>query len=319
MALYVDSLAVSLAGRPVVDGVSFALDAGECLGIVGESGSGKTLAALALIGLAPEDARVSGTASFDGRDLLALDDRALEALRGDAIGFVFQEPLSALNPVRRVGWQVAEPLMRHRRLSEREAAPLALDALRSVALEDPERIARAYPHELSGGQRQRALIAMMIACGPKLLIADEPTTALDARAQADVLALLARLRRERAMAMILISHDLAAVAGDADRILVLYAGLVMERGPARAIHDAPAHPYTRALLAARPRLDAAAGDELPVLPGAPWTGGAPPDACPFAPRCAFAISACSKRRPELIEVSPGRLARCLRAGEIGPP
>jgi len=319
MALNVVSLTVALAGRLVVDGVSFALDAGECLGIVGESGSGKTLAALALIGLAPEGARVSGSATFDGRDLLALDDRALQALRGDAIGFVFQEPLSALNPVRRVGAQVAEPLMRHRRLSKREAAPLALDALRSVALDDPGRIARAYPHELSGGQRQRALIAMMVACGPKLLIADEPTTALDSRAQADVLALLARLRRERGMAMILISHDLAAVASEADAILVLYAGLVMERGPARAISETPAHPYTRALRAARPRLQAEAGDMLPAIPGAPPGGGVQPNACPFAPRCAFALPVCSERRPELTRIAPGHVVRCLRAGEIGPP
>jgi peptide/nickel transport system ATP-binding protein len=317
--LTVGALTVVLAGRRVVDGVSFTIADGQCLGIVGESGSGKTLAALALVGLAPEGARVSGSAMFDGRDLLTLDDRALEALHGDSIGFVFQEPLTALNPVWRIGAQVAEPLIRHRGMTAREAAKSALDALRSAALDDPERIALAYPHELSGGQRQRAMIAMMIACGPKLLIADEPTTALDARVQADVLELLGRLRRERAMAMVLISHDLAAVAHNADQILVLYAGLVMERGPARTISDSPAHPYTRALRAARPRLDAEPGELLPAIPGAPLSGGAPPNACPFAPRCAFAKPECSLQRPDLREIAPGHLVRCVRAGEIGAP
>ena len=315
--LNVESLTVSLAGRNVVDGVSFTLAAGECLGIVGESGSGKSLTALALIGLAPEGALISGSVTFDGRDLLTLGDDALEALRGDSIGVVFQEPLTALNPVQRIGAQVAEPLVRHRGMSAREAARHALDALRSVALDEPERIARAYPHQLSGGQRQRALIAMMIVCGPKLLIADEPTTALDAPAQADVLALLGRLRRERGMAMILISHDLAAVAHNADQILVLYAGLVMERGPARTISDSPAHPYTRALRAARPRLEAEAGELLAAIPGAPMSGGAPLNACPFAARCAFAVPACSAQRPDLREIAPGHVVRCLRAGEIG--
>jgi len=315
--LNVESLTVSLAGRNVVDGVSFTLAAGECLGIVGESGSGKSLTALALIGLAPEGALISGSVTFDGRDLLTLGDDALEALRGDSIGVVFQEPLTALNPVQRIGAQVAEPLVRHRGMSAREAARHALDALRSVALDEPARIARAYPHQLSGGQRQRALIAMMIVCGPKLLIADEPTTALDAPAQADVLALLGRLRRERGMAMILISHDLAAVAHNADQILVLYAGLVMERGPARTISDSPAHPYTRALRAARPRLEAEAGELLAAIPGAPMSGGAPLNACPFAARCAFAVPACSAQRPDLREIAPGHVVRCLRAGEIG--
>src|SRR5579863_703756 len=235
--LEVERLAVDLpAGdgtRRVVDDLSYSLEAGQCLGIVGESGSGKTVSALALLGLAPDGAKVSGAARFEGLDLVGLDERRLAGLRGASIGFVFQEPLSAFNPVQRIGRQVAEPLVSHRGLAWREARRRALSLLADVALDDPERMARAYPHELSGGQRQRALIAMMIACGPKLLIADEPTTALDASVQTEVLALLRRLRHERNMAMIFISHDLAAVGAAADEILVLYAGLTMERAPAK--------------------------------------------------------------------------------------
>ncbi len=302
--------------RHIVEEVSFELEAGACLGIVGESGSGKTMSMLALVGLLPEGAASSGTALFEGVDLLALDDAALAAVRGGRIGFVFQEPMSAFNPVQRIGDQIAEPLVVHRGLSWTEARKQAVPLLASVKIDEPERIARAYPHELSGGQRQRALIAMMIAGSPSLLIADEATTALDASIQSEVLELLKALRREQGMALIFVSHDLGAVAEIADGIMVLYAGLIMETGNAATILKAPAHPYTRALMKARPRLEASPGERLAAIPGGPMLGGPPENACPFAPRCEYAIAECRQQRPELTSLKPGHLVRCIRAAEL---
>ena len=274
------------------------------------------MSVLALVGLLPQGAAQFGVALFEGADLLKLDDSALARVRGDRIGFVFQEPMSAFNPVQRIGWQIAEPLVVHRGVTRTDAKRQTLTLLESVSVEEPKQIARAYPHQLSGGERQRALIAMMIACSPKVLIADEPTTALDASIQAEVLDLLKSLRRERTMALIFVSHDIGAVAEIADEILVLYAGLTMEKASAATIVEAPKHPYTRALMKARPRLDASPGDRLSAIPGAPMLGGPPENACPFAPRCEFAIPECSNRRPELEAFGPGHLVRCLRAREL---
>ncbi|WP_019930621.1 ABC transporter ATP-binding protein [Nocardia sp. BMG111209] len=276
--LRVADLTVRLGGRTVVDDVGFELDAGERLGLIGESGSGKTLTALAILGLLPDEAEVSGSVRLDGAELLGRGDRELSRIRGNRIAMVFQEPLSALNPLMRVGKQIAEPLRRHRGLSRREALAEAVSLAAKVGLPDPEVLVRAYPHQLSGGQRQRVGIAMAVASRPALLLADEPTTALDVTVQADILALLADLVAEQGTALLFVTHDLAVLAQVVQRVLVLGDGRVLEYGPLdRILHD-PQHPYTRTLLdlarAAAFRGPAAthsAGDPEP----APPTAGAP--------------------------------------------
>ncbi len=277
--------------RRIVRDVSFALDRGETLGVVGESGSGKTMTALALMGLSPEGAAISGAIRFDGKDLAKLDDAAWRALRGDRIAMIFQEPMTALNPLHTIGRQIAEPLIVHRGLSRRAAMAEAVKLLARVGLPDPRR-ARAYPHQLSGGQRQRAMIAMALSCGPSLVIADEPTTALDVTVQAQILALLAELGRQADMAMILVSHDLAVIAQNCKRVVVMYGGMVMESGTTAAVLERPAHPYTRALLQARPRLGATRGQRLRVIPGSAPSAGEAPPGCPFAGRCPLTVPAC---------------------------
>ena len=246
MLLEVSELAVDVATRGgsqrVVDRTSFSLAEGESLGVVGESGSGKTMTALALMGLTPEGARVSGSIRFEGRELVGLDEEEMRQLRGDRIAMIFQEPMTALNPLRRVGAQVAEPLMLHRALSKREAQARAVQLLEHVRLAEPERAARSYPFALSGGERQRAMIAMAIGCSPRLVIADEPTTALDVTVQARILALIDGLRSESKMAILLVSHDLAVIAGHCDRVIVMYAGMIMESGPVEAVLREPQKP-----------------------------------------------------------------------------
>jgi peptide/nickel transport system ATP-binding protein len=248
--LEVEGLTVRFGEQTVVDDVSFTIDHGQRLAIIGESGSGKTLTALALIGLTPESATVSGSVRFDGIELVGRRERDVKELRGEQIAMVFQNPLTALNPLMRIGRQVAEPLRRHHGLTKAAAAAAAITLCERVGLPDPERIVRAYPHQLSGGQRQRVGIAMALACRPALLIADEPTTALDVTVQAGVLALLAQLIAEEDTALLFITHDVALVPTVADELLVMRRGVVVEAGTAATIIDAPQHPYTVELLTA---------------------------------------------------------------------
>src|SRR5271157_4186667 len=321
MLLEVSNLAIDLAtpagAERIVDRASFSLAEGESLGVVGESGSGKTMTALALMGLAPEGARVSGSVRFEGRELLDLDEEAMRALRGDRIAMIFQEPMTALNPLHRVGAQVAEPLMLHRGMTKAAAFERAVKLLEHVRLADPERAAHAYPFALSGGERQRAMIAMAIGCSPRLVIADEPTTALDVTVQARILALIDGLRAESKMAVLLVSHDLAVIAGHCDRVIVMYAGLIMESGPVDAILREPRNPYTSALLEARPRSGARRGEPLRTIPGAPPVTHENRVGCPFAGRCALTVNACRTTPPPEVEFGANRVSRCHRAREVG--
>ncbi len=293
MLLEVAGLAVDLptpeGWRRVVDRASFSLAEGESLGVVGESGSGKTMTALALMALTPEGARVSGSVRFEERELVGLSEEAMRQLRGDRIAMIFQEPMTALNPLHSVGAQVAEPLMLHRGLARSDARRRAVELLEHVRLAEPERAARSYPFALSGGERQRAMIAMAIGCSPRLVIADEPTTALDVTVQARILALIDSLRAESGMAILLVSHDLAVIAGHCDRVIVMYAGLVMESGPVDIVLQEPKNPYTLALLEARPRPDAPRGARLATIPGAPPATYDHRAGCPFAGRCALTV------------------------------
>jgi peptide/nickel transport system ATP-binding protein len=323
MLLTVADLAIDLptpAGpRRVVHNLSFTLDRGDSLGVVGESGSGKTMTALALMGLLPEGAIVSGALRFEGVDLARLDEAEMQRLRGDRIGMVFQEPMTALNPLHRVGRQVAEPLILHRGMSKGAAWTEAVKLLARVRLRDPERVARAYPFALSGGERQRAMIAMALSCSPKLLIADEPTTALDVTVQARILDLLATLGAQSDMATLLVSHDLAVVARHCQRVLVMYGGTVMESGPAEAVLRDARHPYTRALLEARPRPGAARGERLRAIAGAAAPTGPEPRGCPFAGRCPLTMDACHAMPLPTIELAGDRRVRCLRVDADGQP
>jgi oligopeptide/dipeptide ABC transporter ATP-binding protein len=297
---------------PVVREVSFTLQPGEALGIVGETGSGKTLTALSLMGLLPDGARVAGgSVRLDGRDLLALPERERRQVRGTELAMVYQDPSTALNPLMRVGEQVAEALRAHG-ASREQAARRALEALAEVGLPNPARVARAWPHQLSGGMRQRAMIAVALACRPKLLLADEPTTALDVTVQQQILALVDRLRAETGLAVVWITHDLGVVARIARRVLVMYAGRAVELGPTAALFASPQHPYSAGLLASIPP---ARGRERPPLR---QIGGTPPDpaslprGCPFHPRCRQRVDRCLAEDPPLTERggADGSLAAC---------
>jgi peptide/nickel transport system permease protein len=292
-----------------VEDVSFQVRAGETLAIVGESGSGKSMTALALMGLLPGAARVTaGAAWFGGKDLLRANEPALRALRGGPMAMVFQDPMSSLNPVHRVGDQVMEAILAHRPMKAAAARAEAESLFRRVGIADPERRLRAYPHELSGGMRQRVMIAMAIANEPRLLIADEPTTALDVTVQAQILDLLAVLRRETGMGLVFITHSLGVVAEIADQVVVMYAGQVVEQGSVAEVFEAPMHPYTRALLAAVPE-----GEAPPKgIPGVVPQPFAMPQGCRFAPRCPAALPACSATMPTLDAAGTTRQVRCLR-------
>jgi peptide/nickel transport system ATP-binding protein len=321
MLLEVSNLAIDLmtplGPQRVVDGGTFALDEGESLGVVGESGSGKTMTALALMGLTPENTCVSGSIRFEGRELVGLPEAAMLALRGDRIAMIFQEPMTALNPLHRVGAQVAEPLVLHRGMSRTEALERAVKLLEHVRLADPEGAARSYPFALSGGERQRAMIAMAIGCSPRLVIADEPTTALDVTVQARILELINGLRSESRMALLLVSHDLAVIAGQCDRVIVMYAGVIMESGPVEAVLREPKNPYTRALLDARPRPGAPRGFRLKTIPGSPPVHHEIGASCPFAGRCGLTIDICRTTAPPEVRFGADRLSRCHRAREMG--
>ncbi len=324
--LAVEGLTVAFPGRPaavrVVRDVSFTVGRGEMVGLVGESGCGKTLTALALLGLVPEPGRVvAGRARLGGDDLLALSEAERRRFRGGRVAMVFQEPMTALDPVYTIGFQIAEAVRAHRPVGARPARREAERLLAQVAVDDPVRCLDAYPHQLSGGQRQRALIAMALAGGPELLLADEPTSALDVTVQGQVLELLARLRAELGLAVLLISHDLAAVERSCERVVVMYAGEVVEEAPAEELFAAPAHPYTQALLAALPRLGRArSGEPLPTLPGRVPDPAALPAGCPFHPRCPAVLEVCRRLPPELFPVAGAagrRRARCFLHGD--PP
>jgi peptide/nickel transport system ATP-binding protein len=305
-------LPTSDGARRIVREASFTLDRGQTLGIVGESGSGKTMTALALMGLLPDGAMTSGAILFEGRDLTKVGESEWQDLRGDRIAMIFQEPMTALNPLHSIGRQIAEPLILHRGLSKAAAQAKAVQLLQRVGLPDPARRARAYPHELSGGQRQRAMIAMALSCGPRLIIADEPTTALDVTVQAQILDLIADLGAQSDMALILVSHDLAVIAQNCERVLVMYGGMAMESGRTADVLARPAHPYTKALLEARPRVGAARGERLRAIPGSAPSAGAAPKGCPFAGRCPMTIAACSDAVPPPVIVGSDHISRCIR-------
>ncbi len=295
---------------PAVREVSFSLAPGEALGLVGESGSGKSVTSLAILRLLPPQARVRGQVLFEGQDLLPLADNEMRQVRGAGISMIFQEPMTALNPVMRVGDQVAEAVAAHGRVAKDEAWRRSVQALAEVAIPDPERRARDYPHQLSGGQRQRVMIAMAIVNRPKLLIADEPTTALDVTIQAQILDLLKDLRERLGLAMLFISHDLAVVSQVAARVAVMYAGAIVEMGKSGEVFGAAAHPYTRGLLLAVPTLRSERGKPLRTIEGTVPALAAQPPGCAFEPRCELRIPRCAEALPPLVEVSPGHLARC---------
>ena len=295
-----------------VDGVSFTLQRGEVLGIVGESGCGKSVTNLAVLGLLPKPAgRIArGSVRFDGRELVGLPERELRAMRGNRIAMIFQDPMTSLNPYLTVEEQLAEVGVLHLGLTRPQAVERAVDLLTRVGISDAGRRIRSYPHEFSGGMRQRVMIAMALLCDPAVLIADEPTTALDVTIQAQILDLLADLRRERGMAVVLVTHDLGVVAGVADRILVMYAGRVVEEAPTRELFARPTHPYTLGLLRSVPRVAGAAHSRLAHIEGIPPRLDKPFDACPFAPRCAFVRDACRAVVAPLV-VAGGRARRCV--------
>ncbi|MBC5763110.1 ABC transporter ATP-binding protein [Ramlibacter albus] len=299
-----------------VRNVSFTLERGDTLGLIGESGCGKSITVMALMGLLPENAKVTGSIRFDGEELVGKSDRAMCEIRGDRIGMIFQEPMTALNPVHTVGDQVAEPLRLHRDMSRAQARAEAVRLLDRVGIPDAAKRIDAYPHQFSGGQRQRITIAMALACGPDLLIADEPTTALDVTIQRQILDLIRELVAERGMALMLISHDLGVIAQNVRRMLVMYGGSVVESGPTQSVFANRMHPYTLGLFSARPGLHTVKGKRLTTIPGTvPELADLPPG-CPFAGRCRFAIPECHTTVPPPYEVEPGHHARCIRLDAV---
>jgi len=298
-----------------VRSLSFSIAPGEVLGLVGESGSGKSITSLAIMGLLPPAAGITGAIDFQNGDgaptrLTSLTADQLRQLRGSRIAMIFQEPMTALNPVMRVGDQIAEAVLAHHQVSKSEAWRRAVEGMREVAISDPDERARSYPHQLSGGMRQRVMIAMAIVNRPQLLIADEPTTALDVTIQQQILDLLNELRRKFGLAMLFISHDLAVVSHVADRVAVMYAGNLVELGPKGAIFESPAHPYTQGLLHAIPTLSTDRAVPLATIEGSVPPSAQMPPGCPFEPRCAFRVAACLTELPPLVEVSAGHWARC---------
>jgi oligopeptide/dipeptide ABC transporter ATP-binding protein len=300
-----------------VDGVSLDLDSGQTLGLVGESGSGKTLTALSILGLLPPAGRVAGgRLLFAGRDLGSLSNDELRRLRGGDVAMIFQEPTTCLNPVLTVGDQIAEVVRIHRALDRRAARERAIEMLRLVEIPEAERRFGAYPHQLSGGMRQRAMIAMALACGPRLLIADEPTTALDVTIQAQILDLLGELQQRLQMALLLVTHDLGVVAERVGTVAIMYAGRIVERGQVEDVFRTPLHPYTRALLRCVPRVGRERQSRLETIPGVVPDPARFPAGCRFRSRCTIAIGDCAEQDPGLEEHRPGHAAACLRAGTM---
>lgn len=319
MLLEVRNLSVEFPASPrpltAVRDLRFGISPGEVLGLVGESGSGKSVTSLAVMRLLPPQANIRGEIllGMNGsqpQNLLQLDSEKMRRLRGSSISMIFQEPMTALNPVMRVGEQIAEAVRAHSDLSKKESRNRAVEALQDVVIDNPAQRARDYPHELSGGMRQRVMIAMAIVNHPQLLIADEPTTALDVTVQAQILELLAGLREKFGLTMLFISHDLAVISQVADRVAIMYAGSLVELGPRDEIFRAPAHPYTRGLLAAVPTLTTGRDRPLRTIEGTVPALHAVPGGCPFEPRCELRVPECARELPPLIEVAPGHWARC---------
>jgi oligopeptide transport system ATP-binding protein len=296
-----------------VDNISFEVAAGETLAIVGESGSGKSVTSMSILRLIPSPpGRIeNGEILFDGKDLLKLNEDEMRAIRGNRIAMVFQDSMSSLNPSITIGKQIAEPITLHRNASWKEAYDKARDLLSMVQIPDAQDRLSVYPHQFSGGMRQRSMIAMALACQPKLIIADEPTTALDVTVQAQILDLLKDLTQKAQTSMILITHDMGVVARYADRVAVMYGGRIVEQGPAREIFNRPAHPYTQGLLASIPRIDSDPSQPLPAIEGMPPDLSALPVGCAFAPRCPKATRECEASRPALAKVSEGHLKACF--------
>jgi len=293
-------------------GVSFEVDAGETLGIVGESGSGKTVTALSIMRLLPPTARIiGGSVEFNGRNLLSVPDRELRRYRGRQISMVFQDSMTALNPLVTIGVQVTEGLKTHLGLTSRQAKHRAVELLGEVGIPEPDQRLTQYPHQLSGGLRQRVAIAIALGPNPSILIADEPTTALDVTIQAQIIDLLKSKQEERQMALIIITHDLGIVAGITDRVAVMYAGSIVEQGPTDQLFTQPCHPYTYGLLRSVPRLDGEIYDRLPSIIGSPPPIESLPGGCPFRPRCEFAIDRCEQEVPTLVDNGQGSAAACF--------
>jgi len=295
-----------------VNSVSFELRPGELLGVVGESGSGKSVTMMSLLGLLPSPPAVVQATGvlLEGRNLLTLGDEGLRQVRGREVGFVFQDPMTSLNPVFTVGFQIMEPLRKHMGMDKARARARARELLELVGIPDAERRLKDYPHQFSGGMRQRVMIAIALACDPKVLIADEPTTALDVTIQAQILELVKELRQKLGMAIIWITHDLGVIAGIADRVMVMYGGQVVEQGPVRELFRDPAHPYTRALLQTVPKLHGPRDAKLRVIEGQPPLMIAPPTACPFRARCTHAHDRCARENPARRDVAPGHDVAC---------
>lgn len=303
-----------------IEDVSFSLKEGEILGIVGESGSGKSVTALTVMGLLPRPpARIlSGSVRFAGQELTGLSERQMQKIRGPGIAMIFQEPMTSLNPVFRIGEQIMETIRAHERLSPRALHDRALRMLEKVGIPSAARRMDDYPHQLSGGQRQRVMIAMALACNPKLLIADEPTTALDVTIQAQILDLLMDLRDEFGMAIMIITHNMGVVAETADRVMVMYAGRIVEQSPVTTLFDRPLHPYTRGLLDCVPSLEQDR-PRLVAIPGSLPEPARRPSGCRFRPRCGHAVAACAEAIPPLADYAPAHRAACIRVPEIAAP
>jgi oligopeptide/dipeptide ABC transporter ATP-binding protein len=304
-----------------VDGISYDLEEGETLAIVGESGCGKSVSALSLMRLIPNPPGeiVDGKMIFMGKDLLALSEEDMRNIRGKDIGMVFQEPMTSLNPVLTIGLQLTETLIQHLGVTQEEADKRALDLMQMVGISDPGRRLSQYPHHLSGGMRQRVMIAMALACEPKLIIADEPTTALDVTIQAQILELMKNLTRDHGIAMIIITHNLGVVARYADRVNVMYAGKIIEKGSAKQIYHNPTHPYTLALLKSVPRMDQPRAAKLDPVDGQPPDLTKLDGGCAFRPRCRYVIDRCATEIPELEETSDGQLTACWHGGKLDDP
>jgi len=318
--LDVDGLSVAFRGldraTEVLSRASFAVETGEIVGVVGESGSGKSVMALAIMRLLGAAGLITGgQIRFEGRDLAALSEAELLSVRGRRIGMIFQEPMTSLNPIFTVGYQMREVLKQHLGVAGAAAEKRAIELLNEVGIASPAERAAAYPHQLSGGLRQRVMIAMAMACRPKLLIADEPTTALDVTIQAQILELMRRIRDSAGTAILLITHDMGVIARMADRVLVVYAGEIVEDAPVRTLFASPAHPYTRLLLAAMPT-PRHKSDRLPVIAGSLPAPSRLPDGCRFHPRCPMAVAACRASPPQMMVLGATRHSRCLRAREL---
>jgi len=294
-----------------VDGVSFEVDRGEIVGIVGESGSGKTMTALSILRLVPEPGRITnGRILFEEQDVVQMTDEDIREFRGNDVAMIFQDPMTSLNPVLRVGFQIEEAMVAHRRFTRRQAKERVVPLLQRVRIPAAEQRVRDYPHQFSGGMRQRGMIAMGVSNQPSLLIADEPTTALDVTVQASIIELTRELSRELRASVILITHNMALIASLCQRVIVMYAGRIVEEGPTRAIFKNPQHPYTWSLLRSIPRVDEQTHEKLISIKGLPPDLSKPPPGCKFHPRCRFRVDRCFTDEPRLEEVDPGQLARC---------